>query len=112
MHHKRGKKKSARAGCSMCKPHKDNEFKDTYEAQTNQEKLARDDFEDQMNYVYSYGPEKELGDSRGPCPACKGKIRYAEVFDSFYCEECKEWLDSKCGDEYCHFCNSRPEKAP
>ncbi len=48
MHHRRKKKKSARACCNCCKPHKMNEFKDTYECQTNQEKLARDDEQDQM----------------------------------------------------------------
>ena len=48
MNHKRKKRKSSRAGCSLCKPHKDNEFKDTYGAQTNQEKMARNDEADQM----------------------------------------------------------------
>ena len=109
MHHKRGKRKSSRAGCSMCKPHKDNEFKDTYEAQTNQEKVARDDHEDQLEYVGSYESEKEPTGSS--CPTCNVPIKYEELFDSFYCPECKEWLSDKCEDENCYFCISRPEKA-
>ena len=87
MHHKRGKKKSARAGCSMCKPWKDNENKGSYVSQTNQEKLSRDDYEDQLT---------DLG--------------YDETYDSFYCSNCKEWTESRCSDPYCGFCASRPEK--
>ncbi len=41
-HHKRGKKKSSRAGCLMCKPHKGNAFKDTAGARTRQEIWADD----------------------------------------------------------------------
>ena len=40
-HHKRGKPKSSRAGCLMCKAHKANCRKDTLEHQTAQEKRAR-----------------------------------------------------------------------
>ena len=40
MNHKRGKPKSARAGCLMCKPHKANEFKDSFQYQTIQERKA------------------------------------------------------------------------
>ena len=51
MNHKRKKKKSARAGCSMCKPWKDNENKGSLVYQTNQEKLARDDEADQLTEI-------------------------------------------------------------
>ena len=40
-HHKRRKPKSGRAGCLMCKSHKDQRVKDTAEAQTMQERRAR-----------------------------------------------------------------------
>lgn len=42
MHHKRRRPKSKRAGCLMCKWHKDNAFKGTRVAQTVQELRARD----------------------------------------------------------------------
>lgn len=40
-HHKRGKRKNARAGCLMCKYHKANGAKGTKGAQTFQELKAR-----------------------------------------------------------------------
>ena len=42
MNHKRKRPKSRRAGCLLCKWHKDEKFKDTYSAQTMQEKKARE----------------------------------------------------------------------
>jgi hypothetical protein len=39
--HKRGRCKNSRSGCLMCKYHKSNSFKDTWDAQTWQEKKAR-----------------------------------------------------------------------
>lgn len=41
MNHKRGKPKSSRSGCLMCKPHKANCRKDMEENQTMQERRAR-----------------------------------------------------------------------
>lgn len=41
MRHKRKGPKSTRAGCLMCKPHKDQRRKDTEEAQSAQERHAR-----------------------------------------------------------------------
>lgn len=38
---KRGRPKSSRAGCLLCKPHKAPQIKDTWEAQTIQERKAR-----------------------------------------------------------------------
>lgn len=40
MHHKRKRTKNQRAGCIMCKPHKNNAWKDSYNYQTFQEKKA------------------------------------------------------------------------
>lgn len=39
--HKRGRRKNARAGCIMCKPHKANGNKGMSNSQTRQEILAR-----------------------------------------------------------------------
>lgn len=41
MNHKRKRPKSGRAGCLMCKPHKDQRRKDSAESQTMQELRAR-----------------------------------------------------------------------
>lgn len=41
MNHKRKGPKSTRAGCLMCKPHKDQRRKDSESAQTMQERRAR-----------------------------------------------------------------------
>jgi len=40
MNHKRGRPKSARSGCLLCKPHKANAVKDTEGAKTMAEKRA------------------------------------------------------------------------
>jgi len=40
-HHKRGKRKNARAGCLMCKPWKANGTKSTKSEQSRQELFAR-----------------------------------------------------------------------
>lgn len=42
-HHKRGRRKSARSGCAMCKPHKQNGFKGKLVSQTLQERRALDE---------------------------------------------------------------------
>ena len=39
-HHKRGKRKNARAGCIMCKSHKANGLKGVADNQTKQEQIA------------------------------------------------------------------------
>lgn len=54
MNHKRGKPKSARAGCLMCKPHKANEFKDCFQYQTRQEQKAIIDEEQQLELWEEY----------------------------------------------------------
>ena len=40
-HHKRKKRKNARSGCLMCKAHKANGMKGTFDNQTRQEQFAR-----------------------------------------------------------------------
>jgi len=48
MHHKRGRPKDRRAGCLLCKPHKANRAKGTLNAQTRQERMARERQRQQM----------------------------------------------------------------
>lgn len=47
-HHKRGRPKSVRAGCLLCKPHKGNGAKARHCNQTSQEKRARLAFGEQL----------------------------------------------------------------
>lgn len=108
-HHKRGKPKSSRSGCLMCKPHKDQAFKDTYEAQTMQEKRARDWEEDQLDYVERYQP---TAIAKGKlCEKCKVPSERDECFDAYYCPVCNDWLEQRCANPDCEFCSDRPEKA-
>lgn len=48
-HHKRGKPKSSRAGCLMCKPHKHQGAKKSLKNQTKQEQLAIASEKEQVN---------------------------------------------------------------
>lgn len=41
----------------------------------------------------------------------KDMIDYSEAWDAYFCLNCKEWVESKCGDKDCAFCSNRPEKA-
>lgn len=68
MNHKRRKRKSARAGCLMCKPYKHQAEKDRFDAQTEQEKKARLGTHEQLL-------EQGLEDAR------LGKIRKLRIED-------------------------------
>lgn len=37
---------------------------------------------------------------------------YNEEHDSYFCPDCKEWLESKCDDSDCEFCTDRPDNSP
>ena len=108
-HHRRKKKKSSRAGCSCCKPWKDNENKGSYNAQTNQEKKARDAEQDGLDYVLHHPAPK--GNLNNICEKCKVPSERDEHFDSYYCPVCYEWLEKRCDNPDCEFCFDRPEKA-
>jgi predicted RNA-binding Zn-ribbon protein involved in translation (DUF1610 family) len=43
------------------------------------------------------------------CPACSTRKQYNEQYDSYYCPNCKVWLDKKCRDPNCEFCAHRPD---
>ena len=34
---------------------------------------------------------------------------HSEEYDAYYCETCNLWLESKCDDPTCEYCNQRPE---
>lgn len=44
------------------------------------------------------------------CQTCDSEVQYSYKYDSYYCELCNEWLEKKCKDPECEFCNVRPEK--
>ena len=44
---------------------------------------------------------------------CKHKNRkFSSRYDAYYCADCGEWLESKCGSPMCQFCETRPAVAP
>lgn len=44
------------------------------------------------------------------CRACGSEVQYNSRHDAYYCELCNKWLERKCDDQNCEFCNDRPEK--
>lgn len=36
-------------------------------------------------------------------------IKYSDYYDTKYCPRCDEWLEKKCDDELCEYCDGRPE---
>ena len=55
-HHKRKRPKNRRAGCLMCKFHKSNSYKGSLEAQTIQERKAREAEIEQIEDYYDSTP--------------------------------------------------------
>jgi len=49
-------------------------------------------------------------DLNGKFHRCGAERQYSEYYDVYYCRVCDEWLESKCGDASCEFCQNRPEK--
>ena len=39
---------------------------------------------------------------------CEDTKMYSEKYDAYHCTECNIWLESKCDDPTCEFCNQRP----
>ncbi len=44
------------------------------------------------------------------CPQCHTKEKYSDKFDTYYCEQCNVWSESKCDDPTCDYCTRRPEQ--
>ena len=51
---------------------------------------------------------------RGKGCECTGPniVWYNELFDARYCPECRVWLESKCSDNDCEYCSTRPDVPP
>lgn len=41
---------------------------------------------------------------------CDHERKLCTKHDAFFCPKCDEWLERKCSDENCEFCQNRPEK--
>ena len=39
---------------------------------------------------------------------CNGEKKYSQEYDSYYCETCNKWSESKCDDPTCEYCVIRP----
>jgi hypothetical protein len=39
---------------------------------------------------------------------CGSNKLFSNEYDSYYCDYCNEWLESKCDDPTCEFCTIRP----
>ena len=44
------------------------------------------------------------------CPICKNPKKYFALYDCYFCSVCNIWLESKCGDTECDYCQDRPQK--
>ncbi len=42
------------------------------------------------------------------CPQCGSPNKYSAEYDTYYCEKCNLWLEEKCDDPTCQYCNKRP----
>ncbi len=43
------------------------------------------------------------------CPECGSPNKYSAEYDTYYCERCNLWLEEKCNDPKCEYCNKRPD---
>lgn len=40
---------------------------------------------------------------------CDNRVKlYSSIFDATYCKSCNSWLEDKCEDINCEYCNNRP----
>ncbi len=44
------------------------------------------------------------------CGCPEENLKYNDKYDAHYCKIHDMWLEDKCKDEDCEFCNHRPEK--
>jgi hypothetical protein len=38
------------------------------------------------------------------------KKKYSVEYDAYYNSETNQWLEDKCSDPYCEYCENRPDK--
>jgi hypothetical protein len=44
------------------------------------------------------------------CPKCQSEKQYSGQYDAYYCELCNVWLEERCEDDSCEYCQTRPAK--
>jgi hypothetical protein len=44
------------------------------------------------------------------CPECLEKSSFSAFHDAYFCMNCDIWLDEKCSEPNCQYCNLRPDK--
>jgi hypothetical protein len=44
------------------------------------------------------------------CPECDTAQIYHDSYDAYFCPACNEWLETKCTDSSCSYCQKRPEQ--
>ena len=44
------------------------------------------------------------------CSVCGCLQIHHDKFDAYFCPQCNEWLEVKCGDPDCEYCKDRTEK--
>lgn len=66
-------------------------------------------FEDEEKYiVYIDGFEVEGFICESFCKKCSHFQIYYERFDAYFCPQCNEWSEPKCGNPACEYCSQRP----
>ena len=53
--------------------------------------------------------DKIRQDTFKPCHRCNTKLKYSEVYDSFYCPTCEYWTERICSDRECSYCKDKPK---
>jgi DNA-directed RNA polymerase subunit RPC12/RpoP len=48
-------------------------------------------------------------DDTTKCNLCQSTVLYHETFDTYFCAYCNTWLEKKCGDINCVYCQNRPD---
>lgn len=49
-----------------------------------------------------------IGDRK--CPKCNNFEIYYKKYDAYFCAHCNEWIEDKCKDSNCFYCNDRPQR--
>lgn len=44
------------------------------------------------------------------CDTCGSELRMIEELDTYVCDKCDAWMESKCSDKDCQFCTKRLDK--
>lgn len=44
------------------------------------------------------------------CYDCGSDLRLIEELDTYVCDKCDIWVESKCSDKTCEYCTKRPNK--